>query len=110
MRVNYASRPDSIGYAACPDGTYVYFRENIEEAPAVNDGEMQYSADEYVVKLGCKEDLARKRIEANTAAWLAKAKAPVVPAPTAAERIQQLETENAMLTECLMEMSEVVYQ
>lgn len=109
MRVNYASRPDEIGYAACPDGTYVYFRENIVEEPAIDGGEPQYSADEYAVKLGCGEGLARQRVAANKAAWMAKAKAPVAPAPTAAERIQQLEAENAMLTECVLEMSEILY-
>lgn len=109
MRVNYVSRPDEIGYFGCPAGTYVCFRENIAEEPAIDGGEPRYSADEYVVKLDCKEELARQRVEANKAAWLERAKKPIIVTPTEAERIQQLETKNAMLTECVLEMSEILY-
>lgn len=34
---------------------------------------------------------------------------PVEPEPTAEERIAALEEENAMLMECILEMSEIVY-
>lgn len=34
---------------------------------------------------------------------------PVEPEPTAEERIAALEEENAMLLECVLEMSEIVY-
>ena len=34
---------------------------------------------------------------------------PHVPMPTDKERIAQLEEQNTMLTECLLEMSEIVY-
>lgn len=41
---------------------------------------------------------------------LPKPEAPEpVPAPTVEERIAQLEAQNQMLTECLMEMSQIVY-
>lgn len=110
MRTYYDSQPDTIGYYQTPDGTTVRFRENIREEPAGEMGTTQFSADEYTVHLRCNESLARRRIEANTEAWLAKAKEAPDPEPTEHERIAQLESENNMLIECILEMSEIIYQ
>lgn len=109
MRVHYNVQPDPVSYSAAPDGTWVFFRENITDDGQTETGEPQYSADEYCIKLGCSETVARNRITANMTVWLAKAKAQPTPEPTAAERIAALEAENSMLTECVLEMSELLY-
>ena len=107
MRVHYDTRPDAVEYISAPDGTWVYFRENISQS--VNGDGSPYIADEYCIKLKCKENVARARVGANPSAWLAKAQEQPLPTPTDAERITALEAENSMLLECVLEMSELLY-
>lgn len=53
--------------------------------------------------------LADGALVERTAAEMDEDAAQIVVPPSQAERLAQLEAQNAMLTECLLEMSEVVY-
>lgn len=48
-----------------------------------------------------------ERIEANYETWLAKAQNEPEPEPEPTMR--ELQETNAMLTECILEMSEIIY-
>lgn len=60
---------------------------------------------------GRRKPSARRTWEAAFDSYWGKAADydPHVPMPTDKERIAQLEEQNTMLTECILEMSEIVY-
>lgn len=78
---------------------------NIQEVEAP-EGETQYKADVYSTIAGYTPNIAQ-RIEANYDAWLAKAQNE--PEPPEAPSLLELQQTNAMLTECILEMSEIIY-
>lgn len=73
------------------------------------EGKTSYVADVYSVEAGWTPNLAT-RVENNLAAWKAKAEQEEEKEQSPQMRIAALESENAMLRECILEMSEIVYQ
>ncbi len=72
----YEKKPTKTKVVSAPDGAIAYFRENIEKCDAPGDeGGTCYRCDEYFVYIQCTQAVAQQRVAANTAAWLAKAKA-----------------------------------
>lgn len=106
--VYFAERPERVivnrigatGYTCRVD-----LPVNIEEV-AGPEGETQYKADVYSVNAGYTVNIA-ERIEANYEAWLAKAQNEPEPEPE--PNIRELKEANDMLTECILEMSEIIY-
>lgn len=78
----------------------VWLRRNIQQEES-DDG-VFWSADEKYIRTGLTLDEVNAQFDALFDAE------PVTPL-TDSERIAQLEQQNAMLTECLLEMSEIVY-
>lgn len=75
IKTRYTVRPESVQYMTVPDGTIVFFRENIKDGghdPAL--GCDTYVADEYSVLIHSGPAVAKSRVEANYEAWLAEAK------------------------------------
>lgn len=78
----------------------VWLRRNIQQQES--DEGVFWSADEKYIRTGLTLDEVNAQFDALFDAE------PVTPL-TDSERIAQLEQQNAMLTECLLEMSEIVY-
>ena len=78
----------------------VWLRRNIQQEES--DEGVFWSADEKYIRTGLTLDEVNAQFDALFDAE------PVTPL-TDSERIAQLEQQNAMLTECLLEMSEIVY-
>ena len=101
MIVNYDSKPETVQYMKLPNGLAdVWLRRNIQQEEC-DDG-VFWSADEKYIRTGLTIDEVNAQFDALFDAE------PVTPL-TDSERIAQLEQQNAMLTECLLEMSEIVY-
>lgn len=106
--VYFAERPEKVivnrigatGYTCRVD-----LPVNIEEV-AGPEGETQYKAGVYSVNAGYTVNIA-ERIEANYEAWLAKAQNEPEPEPV--PTLRELQETNAVLTECILEMSEIIY-
>lgn len=72
--VMYAERPDEAELVITPDRAIAYFRENISEIPAPEEGgQVQYTAEEYDLELGLTANI-RERFDANREAWKETAK------------------------------------
>lgn len=97
VKTYYGSQPEETGFYPAPDGVVVRFRENITET---EDG---WCADEYSIVLKCKEALARRRVEANRALFLAQAKTEA-----AAAAIGDLAVTVKDLTNAVLEISEMI--
>lgn len=78
----------------------VWLRRNIQQEES--DEGVFWSADEKYIRTGLTLDEVNAQFDALFDAD------PETPL-TDSERIAQLEAQNAMLTECLLEMSEIVY-
>ena len=78
----------------------VWLRRNIQQEES--DEGVFWSADEKYIRTDLTLDEVNAQFDALFDAE------PVTPL-TDSERIAQLEQQNAMLTECLLEMSEIVY-
>ena len=101
MIVNYDSKPKTVQYMKLPNGQAdVWLRRNIQQEES--DEGVFWSADEKYIRTGLTLDEVNAQFDALFDAE------PVTPL-TDSERIAQLEQQNAMLTECLLEMSEIVY-
>lgn len=93
-------------------GTDVWLRKNIQ-GPLTDTVEgldcTYYTADEAFIRLD--DAVSVEAVEADFESYWQRAEAydPHAPAQTQEDRIAALEKENAMLTECLLEMSEIVY-
>ena len=101
MIVNYDSKPETVQYMKLPNGQAdVWLRRNIQQEES--DEGVFWSADEKYIRTGLTLDEVNAQFDAL---FDAEPKTPL----TDSERIAQLEQQNAMLTECLLEMSEIVY-
>ena len=101
MIVNYDSKPETVQYMKLPNGQAdVWLRINIHQEES--DEGVFWSADEKYIRTGLTLDEVNAQFDALFDAE------PVTPL-TDSERIAQLEQQNAMLTECLLKMSEIVY-
>ena len=101
MIVNYDSKPETVQYMTLPNGQAdVWLRRNIQQEES--DEGVFWSADEKYIRTDLTLDEVNAQFDALFDAE------PVTPL-TDSERIAQLEAQNAMLTECLLEMSEIVY-
>ena len=101
MIVNYDSKPETGQYRKLPNRQAdVWLRRNIHQEES--DEGVFWSADEKYIRTGLTLDEVNAQFDALFDAE------PVTPL-TDSERIAQLEQQNAMLTECLLEMSEIVY-
>lgn len=101
MIVNYDSKPETVQYMKLHNGQAdVWLRRNIQQEES--DEGVFWSADEKYIRTGLTLDEVNAQFDALFDAE------PVTPL-TDSERIAQLEQQNAMLTECLLEMSEIVY-
>lgn len=78
----------------------VWLRRNIQQEES--DEGVFWSADEKYIRTGLTLDEVNAQFDAL---FDAEPETPL----TDSERIAQLEQQNAMLTECLLEMSEIVY-
>lgn len=78
----------------------VWLRRNIHQEES--DEGIFWSADEKYIRTGLTLDEVNAQFDAL---FDAEPETPL----TDSERIAQLEQQNAMLTECLLEMSEIVY-
>lgn len=78
----------------------VWLRRNIQQEES--DEGIFWSADEKYIRTGMTLDEVNAQFDAL---FDAEPETPL----TDSERIAQLEQQNAMLTECLLEMSEIVY-
>ena len=78
---------------------------NIVEVPSP-DGETQFKADVYSMIAGYTPNI-KQRVDGNYEAWLAKAEGE--PEPTPEPTLRELQETNNMLTECILEMSEIIY-
>ena len=78
----------------------VWLRRNIQQEES--DEGIFWSADEKYIRTGLTLDEVNAQFDAL---FDAEPETPL----TDSERIAQLEQQNAMLTECLLEMSEIVY-
>jgi len=107
VKTFYGEQPEAVSYYPSGDGVTVRFRENIEEVPAPSeDGGTVWQADEYSAFIRCGVEMARRRVEANFALWLALAKANAAdPPPTPTERIQAQLEEQA---DALIELAEII--
>lgn len=101
MIVNYDSKPEAVLYMKLPNGLAdVWLRRNVHQEES-DDG-ISWSADEKYIRTSLTLDEVNEQFDALFDAEPEKVL-------TEAERIAQLEQQNAMLTECLLEMSEIVY-
>lgn len=101
MTVNYDSKPETVQYMKLPNGLAdVWLRRNIQQEEC-DDG-VFWSAEEKYIRTGLTLDEVNAQFDAL---FDAEPETPL----TDSERIAQLEQQNAMLTECLLEMSEIVY-
>ena len=101
MIVNYDSKPGTVQYMKLPNGQAdVWLRRNIQQEES--DEGVFWSADEKYIRTGLTLDEVNAQFDAL---FDAEPETPL----TDSERIAQLEQQNAMLTECLLEMSEIVY-
>ena len=88
-------------YMKLPNGQAdVWLRRNIQQEES--DEGVFWSADEKYIRTGLTLDEVNAQFDAL---FDAEPETPL----TDSERIAQLEQQNAMLTECLLEMSEIVY-
>lgn len=107
MKTYYTTKPLSVDYEESPDGTVVFFRENISDGqyePAM--GGNVYSADEYTIVIHGSVAVARKRVEANYEVWLEAAKeasTPSVPVPDASAMLLELAADHEERI-CLLEL------
>lgn len=101
MIVNYDYKPETVQYMKLPNGQAdVWLRRNIQQEES--DEGVFWSADEKYTRTGLTLDEVNAQFDAL---FDAEPETPL----TDSERIAQLEQQNAMLTECLLEMSEIVY-
>lgn len=101
MIVNYDSKPEAVLYMKLPNGLAdVWLRRNVQQEESEDC--VSWSADEKYIRTGLTLDEVNEQFDALFDAEPEKVL-------TEAERIAQLEQQNAMLTECLLEMSEIVY-
>ena len=101
MIVNYDSKPETVQYMKLPNGQAdVWLRRNIQQEES--DEGVFWSADEKYIRTGLTLDEVNAQFDAL---FDAEPETPL----TDSERITQLEQQNEMLTECLLEMSEIVY-
>lgn len=94
-------------------GTDIWLRKNIRGPLTEQSGE-DFSSPFYEAEeafLRAEGTVSAEDVEAAFDNYWDKAAEydPHVPMPTDKERIAQLEEQNTMLTECLLEMSEIVY-
>lgn len=94
-------------------GTDIWIRKNIK-GPLTEESEEGFSnafyeAEEAFLRTGKAVSVADVEADFDGYWALAVTYSPNEPSPTDKERIAQLEAQNAMLTECLLEMSEIVY-
>lgn len=94
-------------------GTDIWLRRSIT-GPLTEESEEGFSNVFYEAEeafLRTEESVSAEDVEVDFDGYWERALAydPDKPAPTDKERIAQLEAQNAMLTECLLEMSEIVY-
>ena len=78
----------------------VWLRRNVQQEES--DEGVFWSADEKYIRTGLTLDEVNAQFDSL---FDAEPETPL----TDSERIAQLEVQNAMLTECLLEMSEIVY-
>ena len=94
-------------------GTDIWLRKNMKgpltEQSEEGFSDVYYEAEEAFLRV--EETVSAEDVEAAFDSYWGKAADydPHVPMPTDKERIAQLEEQNTMLTECLLEMSEIVY-
>ena len=101
MIVNYDYKPEAVLYMKLPNGLAdVWLRRNIQQEEC--DDCVFWSAEEKYIRTGLTLDEVNAQFDAL---FDAEPETPL----TDSERIAQLEQQNAMLTECLLEMSEIVY-
>ena len=101
MIVNYDSKPETVQYMKLPNGLAdVLLRRNIQQEEC--DDCVFWSAEEKYIRSGLTFDEVNAQFDAL---FDAEPETPL----TDSERIARLEQQNAMLTECLLEMSEIVY-
>lgn len=101
MIVNYDSKPETVQYMKLPNGLAdVWLRRNIQQEEC--DDCVFWSAEEKYIRSGLTFDEVNAQFDAL---FDAEPETPL----TDSERIARLEQQNAMLTECLLEMSEIVY-
>lgn len=94
-------------------GTDIWLRKNIK-GPLTEESEEGFSNAFYEAEeafLRTEDAVSMEDVEADFDGYWqrAAAYAPNRPTPTEKERIAQLEKQNELLTECLLEMSEIVY-
>ncbi len=94
-------------------GTDIWLRRNIT-GPLTEESEEGFTNAYYEAEeafLRTTEPISAEKIEADFDGFWSRAAAydPHLPPSSDKERIAQLERQNAMLTECLLEMSEIVY-
>ena len=78
---------------------------NIEEVESP-DGGTQFKADVYSLLAGYTPNI-EQRVNDNYDVWLEKAQNE--PEPTPEPTLRELQETNDMLTECILEMSEIIY-
>lgn len=119
MKVEFTSQPPAFEIAPAVNGkAIIRFYENIETVE--KEEIVAYVADCYETNLVVNSKNLKQRIEKNPSVWFEKAKEETelrnVVNLTTDQRVKMLEEQlvaaneqNAMLTECLLEMSEIVY-
>lgn len=115
QNVEYTSKPELYIYERANGMAHITLADNVREGVNEN-GEDCWYCDLYMMVLPDSDNMAQ-RIERSYEIFLAKAKADEMEKkraeenqePTADERIRQLEEQNAILLECLLEVSEIVY-
>lgn len=101
MIVNYDSKPEAVLYMKLPNRLAdVWLRRNIQQEEC--DDCVFWSAEEKYIRTGLTLDEVNAQFDALF-------DAEPETSLTDSERIARLEQQNAMLTECLLEMSEIVY-
>lgn len=102
--VYYCEQPEPILYMPLPDGgADVWIRKNIEAA--TDNDEWIWRADEVYLRT----DMTLEKVTENFED-LFRALAEEVEKPAPEERITALENENKMLTDCILEMSAIIYE
>ena len=105
-KTTFGSQPEPIQYMPLPgtDMADVWLRKNIT-APEEGVEDACWTADEVYFRTV----LSKAEIQEHFDTLFERDGLLTDPEPTPEERMAELEAQNQMLTQCLMEMSQIVY-
>ena len=109
---NLDHQPQAVTLERLPDGTaLLWLRKDIRQTTPQDETAPGWECGLVTVHLTASQAAQEtvESVQANFDAWWEYEPPAPQPEPTQAERLAALESENEMLTSCILEMSQILY-